>query len=101
MTQRGRRQFTAEQKTEAIRVAREHESIAAASRSLGIGETTLGRWVAQADIDEGHGEEGQLASDEKSELQRLRKDNRRLQMERDFLERAVCFFAKDSDRPSS
>jgi transposase len=33
---------------------------------------------------------------EKEELQRLRKENQRLRMERDILKKAAAFFAKES-----
>ena len=58
-------------------------------------------WVKQADIDDGQGPEGALTTEEREELRRLRRDNRRLTMERDFLKKAAAFFAKDSDRFSS
>jgi len=38
----------------------------------------------------------ELTEDEREELLRLRKDNQRLQMERDFLKKAAAFFAKES-----
>lgn len=34
--------------------------------------------------------------DERSELERLREENRILRMERDFLENAAAFFSKES-----
>jgi transposase len=39
-----------------------------------------------------------LTSDERDELVRLRKENKRLQMERDFLKKATAFFAKETDK---
>ncbi len=101
MAQRKRRNFTPEQKAEAVRLARESDSIAEAARSIGIGESTLGRWVNQAAIDDSDSDEDELSEEEMAELRKLRKENRRLRMERDFLKKAAAFFAKDSDRPSS
>jgi transposase-like protein len=40
--------------------------------------------------------QGALTSDEREELMRLRRDNKRLQMERDILKKAAAFFAKES-----
>jgi transposase len=56
--------------------------------------------VKQADIDEGQGPEGALTSEEREELRRLRRENRTLAMERDFLKKAAAFFAKEQDRPT-
>ena len=70
--------------------------IAPVARELGIGQQTLSRWLKQADIDDGRGPEGSLTSTEKDELQRLRRENKRLQEERDILKKATAFFAKES-----
>jgi len=52
--------------------------------------------VKQADIDEGRGPEGELTTTEREELRRLRRENRHLQMERDFLRKTAAYFAKDT-----
>ncbi len=57
--------------------------------------------MKQAEIDDDKGPEGALTSDEKDELRRLRRENRTLKMEREFLKKATAFFAKEEDRPSS
>ena len=101
MPKRKRRKFTAEQKADAVRLAREVGSIAQVARDLDLTESALRNWVQQADIDEGHGAEGALTTEEKEELRRLRRENRTLKMERDFLKKAATFFAKEQDRPSS
>ena len=101
MPKRKRRKFTAEQKADAVRLVREVGSITQVSRDLDLTESALRHWVKQADIDEGHGPEGALTTDEKEEVRRLRRENRTLRMERDFLKKAAVFFAKEQDRPSS
>ena len=101
MPKRKRRKFTAEQKADAVRMAREVGSVPQVARDLDLTETALRHWVKQADIDEGRGAEGDLTTDEKEELRRLRRENRTLKMERDFLKKAATFFAKEQDRPSS
>lgn len=67
------------------------------ARDLGISESGLRRWLAQADIDEGK-KEG-LTTSEREELSRLRKENRVLRMERDLLSRAAAFFASENVLP--
>jgi transposase len=40
--------------------------------------------------------EGELSAEEREELRWLRRENQRLQMERDFLKKDAAFFAKES-----
>ena len=67
------------------------------ARRLGISNSGLRRWVAQAEIDEGH--KPGLTTEERKELKKLRRENRVLRMERDLLSRAAAFFAS-SLRPN-
>jgi transposase len=99
MVKRKRRQFTPEQKADAVRMVRELGNVARVARELDLSETALSKWVKQAEIDAGIGE-GDLTTEEREELRRLRRENRTLQMERDFLKKAAAFFAKDQDRPT-
>jgi transposase len=101
MAKRKRRRFTRQQKADAVRLARQVGSIPQVARDLDLTETALRHWVKQAEIDEGEGPEGALTTEEKEELRRLRRENRTLRMERDFLKKAAAFFAKEQDRPSS
>ena len=101
MPRRERRRFTPEQKAHAVEMARETGNVAKTARDLGLTESALSRWIKKADIDEGKGPEDALTSDEKEELRRLRRENRTLTMERDFLKKAAAFFGKEQDRPSS
>ncbi len=52
-------------------------------------------WVKQADLDSGRRNDG-LTSTERDELQRLRRDNRRLKEERDILKKAAAWFARET-----
>ena len=56
---------------------------------------TIRNWVAQADRDEGRRADG-LTSAERQELQRLRRENRQLKVERDILSRAAAWFARET-----
>jgi transposase len=71
------------------------KSIAPVAKDLGIAEQTLRNWSKQAAIDQGGGETGAHTSEERQELARLRRENKTLVMERDILQKAAAFFAKE------
>ena len=82
----------------AVELARLREKpIAQIAKDLGIAESGLRRWVAQADIDEGK-REG-LSSDERRELVELRRQKRVLEMEVEILKRASAYFARENVLP--
>jgi transposase len=94
---RQRRRFTTEQKAEAVGLClSENLSILEASKRLGVHASCLGRWVKQAQIDQGGlKDSGPLTSDERIEFTRLRKENRELRREKDFFRLAAAHFAKE------
>ena len=97
MERRKRRKFTDEFKVETVRLVRTTgKSVGAVARDLDLTESAVRKWVDQGEIDAGRGPAGALTTIEREELQRLRRDNRRLQMERDILKKATAFFAKES-----
>lgn len=71
--------------------------IADIARDLGISESCLRNWLAQADTDQGR-REG-TTSKEREELVALRRENRVLRRERDLLSRAAAFFAQENVLP--
>lgn len=101
MPRRKRREYTPEQKADAVRLVREVGNLAKVARDLDLTESALRTWVQQADVDEGKGPDGALTSEELEELRQLRRRVRTLEMERDFAKKAAAFFAKDLDRHSS
>jgi len=94
---RKRPYYTPEFKAEAVRLVRESDKpISMIAKDIGVAETTLRKWVRQADIDEGNGPEGALTTEERAELTRLRRELRQTKQERDFLKKACAFFAKEN-----
>ena len=92
---RARRSFTEEYKAEVVALCRGSEkSMAEIARDLDLTESSVRRWVSQAEIDAGR-REG-LTTGEREELVRLRKENRVLREERDILRRATAFFARET-----
>lgn len=82
----------------AVELARQREKpIAQIAKDLGISESCLRRWVDQADTEAGH--KPGLTRDERSELGRLRKENRRQAMEIEILKRASAYFASENVLP--
>ena len=98
MARRKRRQFTPEFKAEAVRLAQVGDrSIGQVAIDLDLTETALREWVRRAEVDAGKGPPGALTTAEREELSRLRREVKRLQMERDILKAAATFFAKESE----
>ena len=59
------------------------------AKQLGVVEQTLGNWVRQERID--RGEREGLSTEEREELTKLKREVKRLTMERDLLKRSVAF----------
>lgn len=94
---RARRKFTTEFKADVVRLCREDgANVTEISQRLGLTESAVRNWIKQADVDAAGGTADALSTAEREELQRLRRDNKRLQMERDILKKAATFFAKES-----
>ena len=98
MAKRQRRAFSPEFKAEAVRLCRVGDrTIKQVARDLDLTETALRDWVKRSDIDAGQGPPGALTTAEREELTRLRRENKRLQMEREILKKAAAFFAKEDE----
>jgi transposase len=67
-------------------------------------ETTIRNWIAQSERDAGVRSDG-LTTDERMELNQLRRENRALREEREILKKAAAWFAQESGatprRPSN
>lgn len=97
MSRRKRRVFTQEQKASAVEhVKSTGKTVYQASQDLDLTETALRRWIAEAERSALPVVAGELSQEEREELRRLRRENQRLQLERDFLKKAAAFFAKES-----
>ena len=66
----------------------EGKTIGAVARELDLTPSALGNWVRPARADRSQGKTG-LTTEERTELARLRKENRELRMERDILKKAA------------
>lgn len=57
---------------------------------------TIRNWVKQDDLDSGQRQDG-ITTDEKAELARLRRENKRLRQEREILKKAAAWFAQETN----
>jgi transposase len=97
MSPKPRRQFTPEQKAEAVKIVTQSgRPISQIAKELGLTESALRNWVKQAQIDQTAAPNGPLTTEERQELNRLRRDVKRLAMERDFLKKVSAFFAAEN-----
>ena len=90
-----RKRYSAEFKAEALRLAsRRDRSVADVARELGVHAEVLRNWVrrARAAHEPGRDAPASLAD----ENRRLRRENARLQEERDILKKAAVYFANAS-----
>lgn len=92
MNKKSRRRYPDEFKEEAVKLITEQGYKASeAARNLDIDESMLRRWKQEL----APKADGVLDTDDKNELQRLRKENQKLRMEREILKKAAAFFANE------
>ena len=97
MDKRTRRRFSKEFKAETVALIRHSgKSIAEVCRDMGLSESSVHRWLAQAEIDAG--QRDGLSSGERDELSQLRRELRVVREERDVLAKAIAFFTKGPTR---
>jgi transposase len=98
MTQK-RIHYSKQFKVDAVKLVTEQGyNVSEAARNLGIHHSSLRRWKKQLETDGNQAFPGKgHMTTEKDELYRLRKENKRLRMEREILKKATAFFAKESE----
>ncbi|MBV9952625.1 MAG: transposase [Acidimicrobiia bacterium] len=72
--------------------------VAELASDLGISESCLRNWMAQADCDEGRRDDG-LSTAERDELVKLRRELRVAKLENEILKRAAAYFASENVLP--
>jgi transposase len=81
-----------ERMIELVRGGRSPESLA---KEFEPSAQCIRNWVRQADRDGGRRRDG-LTTDERTELQRLRRENATLREEREILKKAAAWFARET-----
>ena len=59
-------------------------------------DQTIRIWIKQAEVDSGKRQDG-TTTEEKEELRRLRRENRKLRQEREILSKAAAWFAQETN----
>jgi len=82
-----------------VELARLGRSAAELAREFEPTYETIRKWIQQADRDEGRSANG-LSTDEREQLRQLKRENRRLRLEREILAKATAWFARETDTMS-
>ena len=96
---RYRKPYPKEFKEKLVALIRQGRTPEELSREFEPTRQAIRNWVAQADRDEGRREDG-LSTNEREELQRLRRENERLREEREILKKAAAWFAQETEKTS-
>jgi transposase len=102
MSKKGRREYDKEFKREAARlVIEEGRKASEVERNLGIGKSTVSRWIREFKEDPEYAFPGKgRLKEPDEEVHSLRKELERVKRERDILKKAITIFSKEPDRYS-
>src|SRR5215468_2992728 len=87
--------YPAEYRRRIVELARAGRSLKQLAEEFEPTENCIRNWVKQADLDNGRRHDG-LTSDEREELNRLRRENRVLREEKEILKKAAAWFAQET-----
>ena len=99
-----RRKFDREFKQMVIELSQNREDIAALASELAIGVDLIYRWRREATIHQDASFPGQgnkILTEEQKEIERLKKELRDAQIERDILKKAVSIFSRNDGKYSN
>ena len=96
---RYRKPYPREFREKLVALVRQGRTPEELSREFEPTSHAIRKWVARADRDEGRRDDG-LTTNEREELQRLRRENERLREEREILKKAAAWFAQETDKTS-
>ena len=89
------RAYTAEFKTEAVRLAQE-VGVSEAARRLDMPATSMQNWMKSERPDARAPTSGKKVTEEQAEISRLRREVASLQVDNEILRKAAAYFAKGS-----
>lgn len=88
--------FTPEFRRQMIDLVRSGRSPESLAKEFEPTAQTIRNWVAQVGHDAGTRDDGSTTAD-RDEINRLRRENRQLKVERDILSKAAAWFARETD----
>ena len=91
----GRKPYPKDFRRQIVELVRQGRTPEALSREFEPSAEAIRSWVRKADEEEGVNEEG-LTRNERQELERLRRENRKLTEEREILKKAAAWFAQET-----
>ncbi|MBU0675540.1 MAG: transposase [Proteobacteria bacterium] len=92
MSKGKKKYYSREFKEEAVKLVTEQGyRISEAANSLGVSESAIRKWKGQLDPNSNN-----VDCNQHAEIQRLKKEVKRLRMEREILKKAAAFFAKET-----
>ena len=95
MAGRRRGRYPPEYRERLVELVRAGRSPGSLAREFEPTEQTIRNWVKQADLDEGLRSDG-LTTEARRKMRELKRENKRLRMERDILKKAAAWFARES-----
>jgi transposase len=88
--------YTPEFRRQMIELARSGRSPESLAKEFEPTAQAIRHWVAQAERDAGRRDAG-MSTEERDEINRLRREVRQLKLERDILSKAAAWFARETD----
>ena len=96
MPQRHRSAYPAEFRERVVELARSGRTPEDLAKEFEPSAQTIRNWIAQADRDSGKRGDG-LTTAERDELRKLRRENKKLKVEKEILKKAAAWFAQETD----
>ena len=98
MSRRKRRAFSDQFKREVVQLTKAGDrKVREVAKDLDLTETAVREWVMREEEKAAAPPPGALSAVEREELLRLRKQVKRLEIEREILQNAAAFFARESE----
>ena len=95
---RSRRAYPPEFRQQIVELYRAGRSTSELARDFGPHPQSIRNWAAWAKGDAGEDGKGTLTASEREELDRLRRENRQLRLDREILSKAAAWFARETSR---